>query len=69
MHVDESVRRENKEETSLILLRDNPRTTAKQLSSTLGLSDRQVERTIASLKAVGKLERVGANKNGSWHVI
>lgn len=57
------------EERVLILLKDNPKMTAKQLSSTLGLSGRQIERMIATLKATGKLERVGANKNGSWRVV
>lgn len=50
----------------LIMLENNPKMTAKQLSDKLLLSARQVERIIASLKRQGKLERVGSNKNGSW---
>jgi len=50
-------------------LKENPKMTAKQLASTLNLSARQVERTMALLKTTGRLERVGANKNGSWHVV
>lgn len=57
------------EEKVLMLLKTNPQMTAKQLAATLGLSDRQIERTIAFLKAEGMLKRVGANKNGSWHVV
>lgn len=57
------------EEKILFLIKDNPKMTAKQLSSILELSSRQVERILATLKADGKLERVGANKNGSWRVI
>ena len=41
-------------ERVLILLKDNPKMTAKQLASTLGLSGRQIERTIATLKAAGR---------------
>lgn len=57
------------EERVLQLLKDGPKMTAKQLSDNLGLSGRQVERIISRLKAEGKLERVGANKNGSWKVL
>ena len=56
------------EEKVLVLLKDNSTMTAKQLASTLNLSERQIERTIATLKEAGRLERVGANKNGSWHM-
>lgn len=57
------------EEKILTLFKANPTMTAKQLSSILGLSERQIERTIAALKTAGRLERVGANKNGSWRVL
>lgn len=57
------------EEKILTLLKNNPKMTAKQLSDTLGLSVRQVERAIAALKANGRLGRVGANKNGCWKVL
>lgn len=56
------------EEKILTLLKDNPKMTAKQLAATLDLSVRQIERTIAALKTAGKLERIGANKNGIWKV-
>lgn len=56
------------EEKILILLKDNPKMTSKQLAFILGMSERQVERKIASLKSAGKIERIGANKNGSWRV-
>lgn len=57
------------EERVLILLKDNPKMTIKQLSSTLGLSERQIERMVATLKAADRLERIGANKNGCWKVV
>lgn len=57
------------EEKILLLLKDNPKITANQLAEMLNMSGRQVERIIASLKKEGKLERIGANRNGSWKVI
>ena len=57
------------EDKILILLKNNPKMTAKQLAETLGISGRQVERMIAELKEAGKLERIGATKNGSWKVV
>ena len=53
----------------LVLLHDNPKMTIKQIAVMLGQSVRQVEQVIAVLKASGKLERVGATKNGSWKVV
>lgn len=56
-------------EKILVLLKDNPKMTAKQMAATLGISGRHVERVIAVLKKEGKLERIGATKKGSWRVI
>ena len=53
----------------LLLLQKNPHVTAQSLASTLGKSKRQVERILSNLKSEGKLERVGASKNGCWKVI
>lgn len=57
------------EEKILVLLKDNPKMTAKQLAATLGVSGRQVERILAALKTEGKLQRIGAPKNGNWKVV
>ncbi len=51
------------------LLRQDNRLTAKTLAVTLGLTDRQVERLLAKLKAEGRLVRHGASKNGYWEVV
>ena len=56
------------EKKVLALLRQDGRLTAKILASTLGLTERQVERIIASLKKQGMLIRHGASKNGFWEV-
>ena len=57
------------EEKILILLKQDNRLTAQILASTLGITDRQVERIIAKLKSEGKLLRHGASKNGYWEVV
>ena len=57
------------EKKVLALLRQEGRLTAKILASTLGLTERQVERIIASLKKQGMLIRHGASKNGFWEVV
>jgi len=57
------------EKKVLALLRQDGRLTAKILASTLGLTERQVERIIASLKKQGMLIRHGASKNGFWEVV
>lgn len=59
----------NLKEKVLLLLKDNPEMTAKKLAEILNVSGRQIERIIASLKKDGRLERIGANRNGSWKVV
>ena len=56
-------------EKVLALLRQDSKLTAKTLASTLGLTDRQVERILSKLKADGKIIRHGASKNGYWEVL
>nr|WP_276767961.1 hypothetical protein [Dielma fastidiosa] len=50
------------------MLRHDPKLTADRLAEQLALTKRQTERLLARLKAEGKIQRVGATKNGSWHV-
>ncbi len=52
----------------LSLARENPTITMMQMAQVLGISKRQVERIVASLKADGRLARVGARRNGRWEV-
>lgn len=56
------------EEKILALLRQDSRLTAKTLASTIGITDRQVERILSKLKTEGKIIRHGASKNGYWEV-
>ena len=68
-HRDVGINVGTNEEKVLTLLRQDGRLTAKVLASTLGLTERQVERIMASLKKQGRLVRRGASKNGHWEVI
>lgn len=56
------------EDKLLELLREDGHLTAKVLASTLGLTERQVQRMLADLKKAGKVVRHGATKNGYWEV-
>ena len=53
----------------LSILSHSPQTTAKELSEVLGVTLRQCERILASMKQKGLIVRVGANKNGHWEVL
>ncbi len=57
------------EDRILSLLRQDARLTAKVLASSLGLTQRQVQRILAKLKAEKKIIRHGASKNGYWEVM
>lgn len=56
------------QEHLISLVRQNPTMTMAQISEVLGVSKRQVERLVASLKGEGRLARVGARRNGRWEV-
>ena len=57
------------EEKVLALLRQDSGLTAKILASTLGLTERQIERILSRLKAERKIVRHGASKKGYWEVL
>ena len=56
------------EDKVLALLRQDGKLTAKVLGSSLGLTQRQVQRSLATLKEEKKIIRHGASKNGYWEV-
>ena len=56
------------EDQLLVLLKSDPRMTIPVMAEHLGLSDRQIRRLIASLKAQNRLRREGSNKTGCWVV-
>ena len=53
----------------IALLRQDGNMSANMLSVSVGVTERQVQRILAKLKAEGKIIRHGANKNGYWEVI
>ena len=57
------------EEKVLLLLQQDSRLTSKVLASTLGISQRQVERILKKLKETGRLVRHGSPKGGHWEVM
>jgi ATP-dependent DNA helicase RecG len=48
---------------------ENPKISAKKLSELVGISSRKIEENIKKLKEEKIIERVGANKGGSWKVL
>ncbi|MCL1799820.1 MAG: Fic family protein [Promicromonosporaceae bacterium] len=58
-------------DTELLLeyLRDNPQLSAARLAGRLGVSSRQVQRIIKTLKEQGRLTREGSPRSGTWKVV
>jgi predicted HTH transcriptional regulator len=50
----------------ILLLRENPRHSARSLADVIGISAKGVEKQLAKLKASGKIARVGSAKGGHW---
>ena len=60
----------NKGEQSIIdLLKANPSLSAKELSQTLNIPFRSIQRYISHLKDKGAIRRNGSNKTGYWEVL
>jgi len=62
------IKNNNLEDKLFSIISSNPELTAKELSIAVSLTQRQVERIISKLKEKGKIERVGAKKNGYWKI-
>ncbi len=60
---------EAKEKIILPEIEANPNLTTRQLSETLNIPFRSVQRYISNLREKGFIDRVGANKNGYWKVL
>ena len=56
------------EEKILALISTNNRITAQGLAEQTGITKRQIERLLASLKANGIIKRVGSTKKGHWEI-
>ena len=51
------------------LIRQSPSVTAKQMSETLSVSSRTIERDLSALKEAGELMRDGQDNDGVWVII
>lgn len=52
----------------LALLKADPKASAKAMAVKIGISDRQVERVIKSLREEGRLVRHGSARGGHWEI-
>lgn len=55
-------------ERLLSILRTNPKATRAMIVEELHIASSAVQRHINSLKAEGKIERIGAAKGGHWKI-
>lgn len=57
-----------KERKILSVIAHTPQASAREMAEVLGITPRQCERILASLKQKGLIVRVGANKGGHWRI-
>lgn len=50
----------------MVLIKENPNITIKELASTIAITDDGIKYHIANLKKKGLLKRVGPDKGGYW---
>jgi predicted HTH transcriptional regulator len=53
----------------ITLIKDNPQTTAQELSELLKVSSRTIQRDLAKLTKEGYIKHIGTDKDGDWVVI
>jgi ATP-dependent DNA helicase RecG len=56
-------------ERVLSLIEQDSKSTAQRMAERLGVSQRQVERALSTLKKEGRIIRQGSRKNGWWEVL
>ena len=49
-------------------MKENPSIKMQEIATKLGLSKRAVEMQVKKLREQGKVNRIGATKNGLWEV-
>ena len=52
----------------LSIIAHTPQASAREMAEVLGITPRQCERILASLKQKGLIARVGAAKGGHWKI-
>ena len=58
-----------RQQKMLNLIKKSPTITGKQMSETLSVSQRTIERDISALQKIGVLKREGKDNNGAWVII
>ena len=53
----------------LSVIAHTPQASAREMAEVLGITSRQCERILASLKEKGLIARVGAAKDGHWKIV
>ena len=53
----------------LNLIKESPTITGKQMSETLSVSQRTIERDISAMQKKGVLKHEGKDNDGAWHII
>ena len=53
----------------LNLIKESPTITGKQMSETLSVSQRTIERDLAALQKMGVLKREGKDNDGLWIIV
>ena len=60
----------NENESEILnVIKTNPSVSAKDLSISLNIPFRSVQRYLSNLKEKGIIERIGSNKSGYWRVL
>ena len=59
---------EKSSEKILLLLKNNPKSTASEIAVQIGLTSRAIEKQLASLIKSGRIVRVGPDKGGYWEI-
>lgn len=53
----------------LSIIAHSPQATAREMADILGVTSRQCERVLATMKQKGVIARIGANKGGYWKIL
>lgn len=53
----------------LSIIAHSPQATAREMADILGVTSRQCERVLATMKQKGLIARIGANKGGYWKIL
>ena len=60
---------EKTSEIILLMLKENPKLSAKKLSEKIGITSRAVEKQLANLVQKGIIKREGSPKGGHWEIV